>query len=1825
MRRPCLVKLVWMTWLAVVACCAVCAHAAEDLTVHAYRHSLRDADRQGLWAVRLYFSSPVFPANVAQNTTVTIRGKEKSFQLLEYNSRNKATKATSTLVVVPTEPSDKASSTTVLISKGLSDATGRRLLAKDFVYMFLPYEKVSVQNLSTFYASKSEKGIRFSLSTQVSESDLSPAIEVHPKVDKLRLTRAEGRSYTITGEFVFNQDYVLKVLPENVSGGTAVLEAKEFPFTGPGVKPEIAVNSSGSVVELKSRQLLPLRLTSVDKVRCEMVKVPTLIAAEVSDLLKPPEGGKKPVFRKRGRGPRAASRKPPTQEASKQVDVEQLVAECKRVAASSKVSPLFLGKVSEDAEAFFAKEGREGVSGYSLPLAFRKDPAQGGCWIVTLSDPDTPTTDPTVALIQITDLSVSYKVSSETLLVWVTSIYEGQPVEGAEILLVGSDGRRYFAGKTDKNGLLKVRNRDKAPAVEAGKYAAPTVDTPVDLSQLTSVYAATPSDSCGVRVLSDRLKPFSLPQTSKVADKPEISPNGHVFTERGVYKPGEKVHFKFVSRVYRDKRIVPPAGEKVKVEIVGPRNDVDYAQELTLGEFGSCWDSLQTQAFSPVGTYTITVKEERSDGVEQTFTNTFQVEEFKKIRHYARISTKREQVESKAYIGLKRTEDYLAVQIQGLYYTGGPVKHGRVRWKAELTSVTNTVKGMDAFFFGNEDDKTQFLESGESVLDGEGKLHLAIPLDSRLLTGIHGVQISATVLDVDGEPATEVHTFNPKPRYLIGIMSHPRQVQVGYSAPFKAVVVDADGKRVSAGTVSASIMHRTEMVLEKRDEEGNINESYEEAWRKVISTQQALRNGEAAFPLDFSEGGTYLVSVTFEEKGLKFTSQTVVDVGWSSYGSRRSYSGDEESRPAKNEILLSMNKKEYAVGDTVRVEFSTRRPVRKCLVTLERGEVLDAKVIDVNGTLGTYEFTVKDEHLPNVYVSVLAAVGREGFPVYATQADGDIPMVFFGSADISVRSEVQKLRLEIEPDKAELKSTPADQTKLSFRVTDHKGAGLVTEMAVCVVDEAVLALTGYKTPELSSLVRFNVPLSVFSGDLRMSLISQDLFRMFGTKPLTGGGVGLGEVHPSLRKDFRPVAYFNPALLTDATGRASIDFKLPDTTTAYRIFAVVCDKGSGFVSGQRKMVVTKEFFMEPSPPRFFCPGDKAVFPVVLHNKTASKGVAKVQAKGSHALGLDILDPACPMDPYSGAIIKARATIPGGMDQAVFRFFGKLEGAEGTFDDAVEMAMPIHSRFLAARRVKIGDFTQKTEIQVPLPEELRAVNLTEVNESDFRGHLVLSMTNWSKIAPGLRYLLAYPYGCIEQTSSGVIPLAALRSLVKSGEVPGITVEEVDKFLKQGVNRLLSMQLESGGFGYWPNRLNASWWGTMYAVSALTLARQAGLDVPEDRMDNAVSYVRGGLHREEGPDMDRDHAWTTEFALFNLAANKALSTQELELFLREYDSLGDQSKALLLLAAHHIKALSHARLAEMAAKIHPKVDPSRVDYRHSTFREMALCLLALTETKTSPQTADTLAGELMRNLKPDGFWYSTADTGWCLFALGRYFQSRKGEKPVSALVKMRYDGNEPVEIRLSEANAQVEIDVRKLAQTGKISLECDTRHLINYTLNIAYPDLVNDPARLSKGFTLRKRIENLNGKDEIRVGDVVRVTLDVGLQDPTKSRYSHEGFRYLALEDPVPAGLVPINAALKTEGVAQEKTETDSDSDYDSGRSRNDLDPEFSEFRDDGIRVFKNSASAGTYHYSYLARAVSEGEFWMRGSRISLMYDPDVFGRTAGQVVRILPLGK
>jgi alpha-2-macroglobulin len=1764
----------------VVLCVPGFAIAANPggLTVYAYRANDLEGKKENQWdwAVRLSFNHPVFLENLNSTISVKVDGEDDDFEILDAKLRKMNEEQSKSFIIVPTKRYEKPVSVNIDLDKGLGDFTGKKTLLKDFAYRFVTVETVSVKEVSTFFKSRQNKGLKIRLSHNVPPGEFSKAIKITPEVAGLQVS-GQGRTCVVQGDFQHGQSYTLNVNPTPAEKGY-FFSKYDYTFKGPGLDREASIKTNRSVIELIGRQLAPVTLSNMPAVRCSVTRVPPAMLPKEND---------------------------PEKILAKAPDL-------KTMADSMPAESNFFAAPTREAEVFFAPESKDKIISYSIPLSFRKNPDKGGAWLVSLTDPDGKWKGSVNKLVQITDLALSYKISEKSLLVWVTSFHTGKPVADASIMLETDGGKLCFVGKTNKDGVLLIHKDQSFPAVVPGGEGKPQNEV-VPFDHIRWIVAATKDDSGGIKINSDELKPSSVKQTKGLKDKPDFM-TGYIFTERGVYKPGETVFFKFLARAYKE-GIVSPKGESVDIEITNPREDVVYQESKALNEFGSCNDRLETEKFFPTGTYTIKASMRLADSRAETFTDTFMVQEFKKIRHFATMSMKTAQKRDSEYIGIKVSEELLNVEVSGQYYTGGPVKNGQVRWKATLVPVTTTVAGYDGYTFGSEDTDERFLESGDSVLDANGKLKFTIPLDPKLMTGPFGIKVSATVLDVDGEPATDVQTYGPKPKYAIGIGNHPTQVEYGYTSPLSVMVLDANGKPVQSGNLQAVFMQKQSFYVTKRDEAGNPKETWEEGWTTSFSAQQPVSAGKAVVPISFNTGGDYLVEFAVVEDGNRYASRARFEVGWSTRWRRAER--DEESIN-KAEVFISLNKKEYRTGETAQAQFTIPKPAKKCLVTLEKSAILEYKLVDLQNGSGSFKFQVKDEYRPNLYISVLAPVGRDGYPVYSNQADVDIPMTYYGYIDVSVRNEDLKLKLEIDPETHELRGRPAEEKKLSFKVSDSKGKGVVAEMAVCVVDEAILALTRFRTPELSSLTKFDLPLAVFQGDLRLQLISQDLFRMVATRPLTGGGVGLGEVNPSLRKDFRPVAYFNPSVITDESGKATVEFKLPDTTTAYRVYAVVCDKEAGFVSGQRNMVVTKEFFLEPSTPRFMIQGDNAKFPIVLHNKTKEKGTALVEGKGGEGLKVQIPEAGVTLEPLSSALIKGDASLTGRPQKAVFTFNGKFTEDKGSFTDAVEYSIPVHSKYLPVTRVNLGDFTDKSELMAALPEYLATMDPQALNPMDFKALLSFSRTSWSKLAPGLKYLLNYPYGCIEQTSSGVIPLAGIKGLVKAGLFQGVTEAEVDKYLQGGVDRILAMQTQNGGFGYWPGDQEPSWWGSLYATFALLNTKQAGLEIPEDRLHKALSYIREGVFDKHS---SSDH-WTDELGLFALAAGGKLSPQELDRHFEGFDALNNQSKAYLLMAAHKVGYADKKKLLGMAQKLDPKFHPDRINYYDSTYREMAVCLMAGIELGLPHEKTDVWAGSLMRGLKPEGRWGSTADTGWCLLALSDYYKGKAPGKQKSSKVTVTY-GDKSEEFTLAEVVKDLELDARTLLKNPVITMRSDSKDMIHATLTLVYPEEQKEEKEPKGPLHLTKIIENLNGGDEIRVGDVVRVTLTVNLSGDQYDKT----YEYLALEDPVPAGLVAINSELKTEGMeSRPRTEEDDENQY--GRyyySGSEFTPSFQEIRDDGVRAFKNRIWAGSYKYTYLARAVIEGEFWMRGSRLSQMYQPEISASVPGKKVIVLPSGK
>ncbi|MBI5190805.1 MAG: hypothetical protein HZA22_09030 [Nitrospirae bacterium] len=1651
-----------------------------------------------------------------------------------------------------------------------------------------------------------ERKLTIYFTEPVSTSGLDASLKVFPPVEMEWYNASAGtdNSLSITGNFRPGQTYRLTFSEgfRSVTGKKFVKGVDEVLM--PNLPSEITVPDKGSVIERDGRQLLNLKVTNADELVFSGLNLPPVLLPAAAEAVRVKPGTqvmpwdeiKAGLIDKHGRMKKAAG-------------------------GDADFAPL-LADITEDRDAFFSKGEYNEPRMFSMPLTFRQAGTNG---TILLARIDSRTKDQPaeglVKLLCVSDTSITYKLSAGSILIWTSSISTGLPVPDAAVLLFTKDNTAFYAGRTDRHGLLTVEDGAGRKSISINDPARGIAQRALAVNDVVFAAASTEDDASYVEVRpTGNIRVTDVTQT-KAASRDEALRNAAVFTERGVYRPGETVFFKGASRQYAKGEITSPVGLECRFTITDPRNQQVYDRRLKLSEFGTANGSFVAERYMPVGEYTLKIHYGPTDAESETAT--FRVHEFQPPRHFTRIGFKRMERELPGLVNVKRTGDYVECTVEGVYYAGGPVKNGRVRWIARKTKTGYDRADYPDYTFGypEGDGGDDVLESGESVLDASGKVAITVPIGGDVVSGMQGLAFEATVVDFDGRAASGVSTYQAESEVLVGISRHPDYVKSEDSLTLKGVVIDRAGNRVKSGTVRVKVMQRSGASFPKRNSDGEVYWEYQQTWRDRLTADVPVKDGVAVFEFDFAWGGYFNIVFSYKDRdGRRYSSGTTfrVDDYYSYYGTNEGEYINEAER-----LNLIPDREAYAPGDTARVYFNRRVPFRTALVTVERAGVMRTEVLELEPEQRYIEVPVTKDDYPNVFISVLGTVPRGGFPIYREEVDAAMPGFLFGLVNVDVRRETSGLTVAISPDRKKIKALPGAEVTIELRTSDIMGDGVATEMAVCVVDESVLAMTGFKTPSLAGLNRFGGPLSVFTGDMRRELLSQMLYDMLKVAPLTGGdGGAAGRLAKKLRADFSPVAYFNPAVRTDESGRATVTFRFPDTMTEYRIYAVACDRGSRFGSGEREAVVVKDFYMEPGLPRFFTKGDRFRFDVAAFNRTETDGEAGFTAVADGRLDVRAEEAvlALPAMDMVKAGVSGTAVSPG---RSTLDFSGRL----GSLEDAVRLTIPVNSGYIIDKDSVFGSLKGGGTVAYDLPKGARDIPEGDINPDEAQAVLTISGSPFTRLVPGLRYLLNYPYGCIEQTSSATLALSGLRGLIVQGLIPGITVAETDKYIKSGVERVISMQVDSGGFSYWPGETRPHLWGSIYATYALTLGRQAGLDVPADRLGKALDYLEQAAGSEGANDL-----LFRSYAAYILALNGRMNAElvrGINAKLGEKPATGHEREAavvtLMAIKAGggmtpELKSLSRG---VFEGKDRPDTARDRWPGFYAPFRAHAVETLAASEILPGEKAADDAAKRLMAGMK-DGVWTSTSDTGWALVALGSYFKgARFGTEPITGRVMQ--GGKTVAEFRMRPNESfTTALDYARFAADPKAEVVTDAKGTLIYMLSLSYPRRDYAAKGFSNGFAVSKVIKNLDGSDRVQVGDVVEV----------KIRVSTEGTdnRYVVVDDPLPAGLVAINSALKTEEHIAGTGGPDGGDYYDGydgeyywwsywekdGYYR--LVPNFMEMKDDRVLVFRDSLWKGAYQYSYYARAVCEGEFVMPPTKVQLMYQPDRVGYTPAGVFKV-----
>ncbi|HEY0840190.1 MAG TPA: alpha-2-macroglobulin family protein, partial [Vulgatibacter sp.] len=691
--------------------------------------------------------------------------------------------------------------------------------------------------------------------------------------------------------------------------------------------------------------------------------------------------------------------------------------------------------------------------------------------------------------------------------------------------------------------------------------------------------------------------------------------------------------------------------------------------------------------------------------------------------------------------------------------------------------------------------------------------------------------LEAEVEDVNRQrvAARSSYTVHPAAWYAGVRTASTGFAQVGKTLRFELVAVSPDGARVQGAPVHLEVKRREWKSIRKKGVGGQwftMTEPVEELVHTcdVVSAREAQ---DCAF--EPAAPGFHVVEVTVVDgegrRQVTRDSVHVVGSGWVSW-----------QRNDTDRIDLVADRRVYEPGQVAKILVKSPFPEVDAILTVEREGILSHRRVRVEGSAGVLEIPIDESMVPNVFVSVLMSRGRVADGGLEGGDDPGRPAIRLGYAELRVEKSGKRLSVQVKPAASEYR--PRDVVKVDLQVADQAGRGVETEVAVWAVDEGVLRLTGYEIPDPVEALHPLRGLSVQLGEPLIHLVERRRYGEKGTNAGGGGGDGSGA---GFRSAFKTTALFLPAVRTGRDGRSQVEFELPDNLTTYRIMAMAVAKDDRSGAGSSEVRVAKPLLALPALPRLARVGDRFEAGVVVH-AAAGKGPVQVKVKPS-AEGLVLLDPAP----------KATLVSPGSPREVRFLFEAKEPGTAVL-------------RFSVEGGGERDGVEQRLPVELPVSMEAIAVYGDTVDGKDeallppggiLPGHGGLELLFASTVLGGfdenMRQLVDYPYGCLEQQASRLVPFVALRDLAGSFGVPWQGAEvyrtfigdralatrgstDPDVVIGDTIRAIERLQNHDGGYRYWSSSGCSAHLASAYAVLALSRASAVGFPV------DATALARG-----------------------------------------------------------------------------------------------------------------------------------------------------------------------------------------------------------------------------------------------------------------------------------------------------------------------------------------------------------------------------------------------
>jgi hypothetical protein len=1375
---------------------------------------------------------------------------------------------------------------------------------------------------------------------------------------------------------------------------------------------------------------------------------------------------------------------------------------------------------------------------------------------------------------------------------------------------------------------------------------------------------------------------YGNPEWMQIAHPQQLA--WYVVDDRHLYKPGETVSLKGWLRV-----IDPAKGGDV-LGFAGAVSTLSYKVIDARGnQIGA-----GTMPVDPVGGFATTfvlpstpnlgytrVEMTATGRIAGEYTHALQVEEFRRPEF---------EVSATASQGPFLVGSGGDVTVDAKYFAGGPLPNAPVEWTVEASAASFSPPNHDDYTFGTW---TPWWGGGDVYMgdmgEGESPRGYRPPPVWRLAgktdaTGAHvlhmdflamhparpmSVVANAMVTDVNRQAhgasaAIIVHAASA----YVGLKATRAFVQKGTPFPVDVVGVDLDGKPVAGAAIALDAVR--------------VAYTYKHGKyvREELDAQHcAVTAAAAPGHCDFATatGGEYQITATIhDDKGRE--NQTTLDF-WVA-------GGDQPAARdvAQEKVQLIPNAKTYAAGDTADILVMAPFPDGEALVTWERSGIVKTERISLQGTSATIHVPITDAMVPGlrVQVDIVGAAVRGDDAGTPDPSLPKRPAYAVGALELTVPPRQRTLAVTATPSAAKL--GPGESETIALAVVDASGKPAAgAEVAVIVVDEAVLSLTGYKFPD---------PIDVFYGsrgaDVRdyyersyvklakpdaRSLHAGALYRnnnangIMMDKMATGaapGGAPMPAAAPmaeppappppppaateqkeettpraksaeepqqpvatiAVRSNFNPLAAFAPAVMTDANGKASVTLKMPDNLTRYRVVAIAVAGDHDFGKAESAVTARLPLMVRPSPPRFLNFGDTFKLPVVVQNQTDAPMTVKLAVRASNALLLDGAGREVTVPPND----RVEVQFPAGAELAGTARF-QIVGTAGTAADAADISLPVWTPATTEAFATYGTIDDGAIKQ--------AVALPGAVVKQFGGlEVSTTSTNLASLTDALLYLVHYPFECAEQRSSRIFAIAALRDVLTAFHTADMPSQaQMEASVAADVEHLSQMQNEDGGFAFWDRGYPSEPYLSIYVTEALARAKAKGFAVPAAMLAHAQQYAKTIDEHIPGyyPDEVR---WAID--AYALVARKHLGDLDIaggQALLRRaggVDKVSMETDGWLLTvfagnaaAASERAAILHYagnHVSETAGAANFTTSYGDGDYLllSSDRRVDGVMLDALIEEQPANDLIPKIVTGLLAHRKA-GRWLDTQENAYVLVALDRYFQTYEKITPdFTARVWLGndYAGDHAFHGHTTEIS-EIDVPMAEVATHDHqdLTIQKDGAGRLYYRIGMTYAPADFKMPPADYGFVVERTYEGVDDPADVSRDGAGTWHFKAGARVRVRLTMVNENRRYQV------ALVDPMPAGLEAMNPALATTgpiPQDPKEQASRGGYWWWYGPwyEHQNLRDERVEAFASLLWEGVHTYAYVGRATTPGNFIVPPPKAEEMYMPETFGRGASDRVVI-----